>query len=47
VGASACLLGRCVRYDGTHRLDAWIAGGLGDAFTKLRRQRLLKRKPLR
>lgn len=32
LGASACLLGRPVRYDGEHRLDPWIADRLG-AFT--------------
>lgn len=29
LGVSACLLGRAVRYDGSHKLDRWITEELG------------------
>jgi len=32
IGISSCLLGQNVRYDGGHRLDAYITGTLGEYF---------------
>ncbi len=32
IGISSCLLGQNVRYDGGHRLDAYIVGTLGEHF---------------
>lgn len=32
IGISSCLLGANVRYDGSHRLDAYIVGTLGEYF---------------
>ncbi len=32
IGISSCLLGQNVRYDGSHRLDSYITGTLGEYF---------------
>ncbi len=33
IGVSACLLGEAVRWDGSHRHDAYLAGTLGRVFS--------------